>query len=141
MNKRFICINLTIVFILIGILAAACNKSAVQNDSIQTKNFESLEKDVPMPEGNDNGFTAPVPLPEPYNKKEVNRKNFEKIKMGMTEFEVQYLFEIIDDPQITDEDYEPKKVIYKLVAPDGKGQILITFQDGKVSDKKSIVLK
>ncbi|HMS40614.1 MAG TPA: hypothetical protein PKE69_10330 [Pyrinomonadaceae bacterium] len=141
MNRRFICINLTIVFIFIGTFASGCNKSVAQNDSNRTNDLESLEKNVPMPESNESGLTAPVPLPDPYNKKEVNRKNFEQIKVGMTEYEVQAMFEIMEDPLITDEDYEQKKANYRLVAPDGKGQILITLQNGKVSEKKAIDLK
>ncbi len=133
MNRRFIGINLTIVFILMGILASVWNTSIAQNDSTRTNDLRSLEKDVPMPvpEGNESVLTAPVPLSEPYNKKKVNSKNFEKIKKEMTQFEVQYLFEIIDDPLITGEDYEQKKAIYQLVAPDGKGQIIDYFPKRK----------
>lgn len=140
MSKRFIGISLIIVFILIGISASACNKSAVQNDPNQNDDLESLKKDVPIPQDNDLGLTAPVPLPT-YNDKKVNRKNFEKIKKGMPELEVAYIFDGLGEPLTIIEDYEQGKEIYQLDATDGKGKIFITFQDGKVSEKEAIDLK
>ena len=138
MIKRFIGISLIIVFILIGISASIRNKLAVQNDSNQNNDLESLKKDVPMPKDNDPGLTAPVPVCNP---QKVHRENFEKIKKGMAEIEIDNIFDGSGEPITTVEDYEQGNEIYRLEASDGKGKILITFQNEKVSEKKAVDLK
>lgn len=135
MNKRLIGINLIIVFILIGISTSACNKSAVQEDSNQNNDLESLKNNVPEPDDND---LVPVPL---YNPQKVNRGNFEKVKKGMTDEDIFYIFDGFGEQLTTVEDYEQGKEISRFDAPDGKGKILITFQNGKVSEKEAVELK
>ena len=137
MNKRSICINLIIAFILIGISVSGCNKSAVQNNSNQSNDLRSKENNEPKPKINDVGLTAPVPFCNP---EKVNRVNFEKIKNGMTDDEISDLFDGFGEQLTTVEDYEQGKEFVRYDAPEGKGKILITFQNGKVSEKKAIDL-
>lgn len=136
MNKRFIGIIL-IVLIVIGIVAFAFNKLAVQNDSNRNKSLASLKNDVPVPEVNDPGSTVPVPFCDP---QKVNMENFEKIKEGMTADEIFEIFDGFGEPLTTVEDYEQGKEIYQLEAENGKGRILITFQNEKVSGKEGFDL-
>lgn len=138
MNNRFIGICLIIVFILIGISVFDCNKPAVQNDSNRTNDLESLRKKMSMPKDNDLGLTAPVPFCNP---QKVNRRNFEKIKKGMTNDDIFDIFDGFGEQLTTVEDYEQGIEIVRFDAPDGKGKILITFQNGKVSEKEAIDLK
>jgi len=131
-KSRIIKITFLWILVLINLFfMIGCSGSSSNNSEIN-------QNTVPPPKD----LQTLVPPPPVVNDEQINKKNFDEIKNGMSLFEVEVLIAGNNELVSSKMSEKGEKVeTYRWETPDSSRFIEVTFQADKVIDKKSKGLK